>query len=527
MFRRCIIGILATFLVSQALGDGRTFPMVADPLVDTASSAMPRQRAIIAWDGTEQRLAIDTAFTGEGTEFAWLVPLPSEPEILPATKGMFDTAAVLTAPEIKDASGQGWLIALGVAVLLIVLTAMSGKGGLARAIGLALFIFITTALLLPALGKARGSAGGPAAVQILDQSTAGIYDTTVLKADQAADLLAWLTSHGFGVPAGVEPVVQDYLDKGWCFAAAKLSVDASGDGEHRAHPLQFRFNVAEPIYPMALTAVGNEDIELELFVLADGSARADHMRVACSLKAEIDQAGPDHDRRLWDVRGRPVPLAHPGLVEIAGELPVLTRLHAVLSPARQADDMPIEIVPFRERDPAMYTPGARWGLAINIGLGVAIVGGIVVLVVRLAVAHGDATAGPGTFEALGGVALMGVAATCVAALAVPVYMGEIVSQRTPLTTEVILSSTGRYLAEYAQSENAHTEADVRGLLPAMAPWDDWEEIGEGDSPLHYRLEPGDTENSLWFIWHDAIGGEHRSEIPLKVKPEPDPEPESR
>lgn len=515
MLRRWAIAIFTLVLACQAIGDGKAFPMVADPLAD-AGTTMPRQRAIIAWDGTQQRLAIDTAFTGEGTEFAWLVPLPSEPEILPATKGMFDTAAVLTAPRLKTENGLGWLIGVGFAVLLMVFAAVVGKGRAARIVGVLLLSVIAATLLLPALGRARGSAAGPTTVQILNQSTAGIYDTTVLKADRAGDLLAWLTSNGYGVPDGVEAVVQDYLDKGWCFAAAKLSIEAAGDGEHRAHPLQYRFAAADPIYPMALTAVGNGKIELELFVFADGSARADYMRVACSLEAEIDQAGPDHDRRLSDVRDRPIPLAHPGLVEIAGQLSVLTRLHAVLTPEQQSEDVPIEIVPFRERDPTLYTSEARWGLALNVGLGVAMVGGVVFVLVRLIITRGDAAAGRGTYAALVGVVVLGLGAAGIAAVAAPVYGGTTTSGRTPLFAEQTLSSTGRSLAEFVEDQGASSEAEVRALLPAMGPGEYWETIREGDGPLHYRLEPGETEASLWFIWHDAIGGEHRSEIPLRV-----------
>lgn len=503
-----------------SFADGKAFPMVADPLADSASTTMPRQRAIIAWDGTEQRLAIDTAFTGEGTEFAWLVPLPSEPEILPATTGMFDTAAVLTSPRIESETGPDWLIGVGFAVLLMVFAAMSGRGKTVRIVGVLIFCLIAAAFLLPALGKVRGSAAGPATVQILAQSTAGIYDTTVLKADRADDLLAWLTGNGYGVPDGVESVVQDYLDRGWCFAAAKLSINAASHGEHRAHPLHFRFAVAEPIYPMALTAVGNGDIELELFVFAEGSARAEHMRVACSLQTAIDRSGSEEFRRLGDVRNRPVPLAHPGLVEIAGKLPVLTRLHAVLSQAEQADDVRIEIVPFRERDPTLYTSGARWGLALNIGLGVAIVGGVVFVLVRLITARGDAAAGRGTYTVLAGVVVLGLAAAGIAAVAVPVYGGATMSGRMPLFAEQTLSSTGRFLAEFAVDQGASSEAEVRALLPAMGPEEYWETIREGDGPLHYRIEKSETEASLWFIWHDAIGGEHRSEIPLRATDEP-------
>ena len=105
------------FATPSVKADGKVFLSIA---TDTSSgSTMPRQRAIIAFKDGEQRLAIDTAFTGAGEEFAWLVPLPSEPEILPATKGMFDTAAMVTAPRVTH---QGPPFELTIAGLLIFLS---------------------------------------------------------------------------------------------------------------------------------------------------------------------------------------------------------------------------------------------------------------------------------------------------------------------------------------------------------------------------------------------------------------------
>ena len=84
----CVALLLAlvAFATPSAHADGKVFLSIATGS-DEASSTMPRQRAIIAFKDGVQHLAIDTAFTGAGEEFAWLVPLPSEPEILPRSTG--------------------------------------------------------------------------------------------------------------------------------------------------------------------------------------------------------------------------------------------------------------------------------------------------------------------------------------------------------------------------------------------------------------------------------------------------------
>ncbi|MCZ6785621.1 MAG: DUF2330 domain-containing protein [Planctomycetota bacterium] len=62
-------------LTAPASGDGKVFSK-AVPVVE-----IPDQRALIHWEDGRERLVIETSFRGEGTEFAWVVPLPALPEI--------------------------------------------------------------------------------------------------------------------------------------------------------------------------------------------------------------------------------------------------------------------------------------------------------------------------------------------------------------------------------------------------------------------------------------------------------------
>ncbi len=513
--QRWVIGFLALFLAYQAMGDGKAFPMVADPLAAAASSTMPRQRAIIAWDGAEQRLAIDTAFTGDGTEFAWLVPLPSEPEILPATKGMFDTAAVLAAPRIER-SDSGGMIFVGALLVIAALGGMTLKSSVGRIALMVVVVVFGFVLFLPALGTARGLAGTPMPVEVLSPGTAGVYDTVVLRAKDADELIEWLRSGGYGVPDGVEGVVQDYLDKGWVFAAAKLKVDDAAATEHRAHPLQFRFPTDGPVYPMALTAVGNEDIELELFVFADGTASGKGLRDTCSLATKPDTREPDDTDARFMRRERPVTIAHPGLVEIADKLGGLTRLVGTLTPTQQRNDIEIEITSFVEHDPGFYVPGA--GIERGIGVGL-IVAGLLGLVLAMVAVDARQVREALSKQQSRAIVIMGVAGLGVGAgvaLATPVYHGELASGRSAYSATQVLQAMGRSLPAEAEAHKASSRDDVLALLEMFGPEETIEALPEGDGPLHYRLEPGETDASLWFIWHDSIGGEHRSEIPLTI-----------
>ncbi|MFI4881387.1 MAG: DUF2330 domain-containing protein [Phycisphaerales bacterium JB064] len=491
--------------------------MVADPLSDAADTTMPRQRAIIAWDGAEQRLAIDTAFTGEAAEFAWLVPLPSEPEITPATKGMFDTAAVLTAPRLKRSSA-GKLLFGGVLLILASLGMMTLRSSIARIALLSVIGCFGLVLGLPVMGTARGSAGPPSTVEVLSVGHAGLYETAVLRSKDAEELLAWLRSGGYGVQDGVADVVQDYLDKGWVFAAAKLTVDDADASEHRAHPLQFRFATDVPVYPMALTAVGNREIDLELFVFADGSASGKGLSRRCSLETKPDTRDADDSDARFMLRERPIAIAHPGLIEIAGGLGSLTRLTGVLSPAQQRDDIVIKIEPFAEHDPGFYVPGT--GIEHGVGVGLIVAGALGLVLAMFTVDASEARDALWRQQrrAIALMALAGMGAGAGVAIATPEYRGKTTSGRTGIVAENILRSLGEHLPAIADIDGPANVQEVLELFDACAPEESISTLREGDSPLHYRLEPGETEASLWFVWHDTIGGEHRSEIPLVIDP---------
>jgi hypothetical protein len=83
---------LATCLVAlclqtptTALADGMVF---SEPEVH-AKIEIPNQQALIQFaDGVEE-LVIETSFLAEGTNFAWVVPLPSVPEIEPVSDSFF------------------------------------------------------------------------------------------------------------------------------------------------------------------------------------------------------------------------------------------------------------------------------------------------------------------------------------------------------------------------------------------------------------------------------------------------------
>ena len=63
----------------SAWADGKVFPAVTVP----STVAFPDQRALISWANDVEHLVIETRLAGSGTNFAWVVPLPSPPTVAP------------------------------------------------------------------------------------------------------------------------------------------------------------------------------------------------------------------------------------------------------------------------------------------------------------------------------------------------------------------------------------------------------------------------------------------------------------
>src|SRR5690606_14273689 len=62
-----------------------------------------------------------------------------------------------------------------------------------------------------------------------------------------------------------EPILQEYLDEGFLFAAVKLAAEASVD---EIHPLAFRFPGDEPCVPIRLTRIAaKEDMGIRAYFL--------------------------------------------------------------------------------------------------------------------------------------------------------------------------------------------------------------------------------------------------------------------
>lgn len=510
---RWVLGVLLCLLVTSpaALADGKMFRSLSAvvPMVD--------QEAVICFKDGVEVLAIRTRAGAAGTgdeQLAWVVPVPGPevPELLTCTDGVFATARTLTQPRLMlhNGSGIGWLIFWGSLFLLAAVAATrtndgvpSRKRSILGGAFVVLGFFCLVAVLLPSLSRARSSSAGPSGelVDVLKQERVGALDVTVVRAkpglDSAKALAAWLEQAGCTIPPAVEPVLADYAARNWVFVAARMA-HTKGTERLEPTPLVVRFTTATPVYPMKLTGVGNGPLELELVVLADGTATAPGMRTArlSPLQEGSGSGGGDVDA---------VPLLHEGLKDLASKAGGtaappgtrwITRLTGRLTPAQQTSDMTVQIEPGSRCGESLYSRDGAVSLGLDLGAGIAGLG-IVALAIAMCVRRFSSHREWTLFAACG---VLGCLTAFVTAASVATYSGPVRSSRSSRLSmrnvESTISSLGAHdLNSLREAISARRNANVEPF--ASLPL-------ESDAPWGYTLSEG-GRREVWIHFYDQYG----------------------
>ncbi len=361
MRRLLVSALLAVVTAAPALADGGVFGKGVfgkDPVRDAIVAVRtPDQRALLRWDpasGTET-LVIETTLQGEGTEFAWVLPLPAVPKIEASTTGVFPTLEVYCAARVHTDTAPWWLAIAGAGAYLAVLIRVWDRS---RGAGIVLLIvgvpIALTGWEMLGVGMLRhretmslGASGGAGAVplessvRVLSRATVGVHETAVVTADDAGDLRRWLEENGFHAPAAIDPVVAAYIAEGWVFAASKVRADVASGDVRQIHPIAFTFPTPEAVYPMRLTGALNETLGIDLFVVADERASADGLEVACAIPGSVAEE-----------------TEHREITRVAGDALQLTRLTGTLSGAATHRDIRFAWHPRETMVPEYHTPAA-------------------------------------------------------------------------------------------------------------------------------------------------------------------------
>jgi hypothetical protein len=120
-------------------------------------------------------------------------------------------------------------------------------------------------------GGEGATAGAGQGVDVIGRDLIGGYDVSRLRADDPQALDAWLDENGYTLPDGAEPILADYVDDGWRYVAIQLAPGSAGT----LKPLTVSFAADDPVYPMRLTQLATDPIDITLYTLASGRRSVD------------------------------------------------------------------------------------------------------------------------------------------------------------------------------------------------------------------------------------------------------------
>lgn len=376
----CALGVLLLALPRAATADGKIFSNIPAAKVD-----IPDQEALIAWHNGQQTLAIETRFTTsagnaakDSADFAWVVPLPSIPEITPASPGLFPSLRAMTAPLVREhREDYATPLLLGAALLMLVIYMVKYRRTLSRAERLAggglllVGFLVLSPMILMMLGKSRGIESPPGSITTLHRAIVGSYDAQVVSSTDPGAMSAWLKEHGYIAGPDVDASIAQHVRDGWCFAALRLRTDASTSGPLTPHPVVFRFASPAPTYPLRLTGVNNGPLRVDLYVFGSGTARSPHFAVERSAALHRPEPQPFEDdpdpRQVRAPTAEEVTLTHAAINPLAGRATHVTKLTATLQPEHMLRDATIEFTPFQSFAREFQTALGRHRIVLNAG----------------------------------------------------------------------------------------------------------------------------------------------------------------
>ena len=192
------------------------------PAVPTGKRvAVIEEAAVIIWEpATKTEHFIRRAtFRGEASDFGFLVPTPTVPQLAPAGDGTFDHLERKTSRQVvyKTEKEVDW----------------------------------TPLILFPwmILNKGEGVPATTAAppVQVLSTQKVGGYEAAILDATDAAALREWLGYHGYAATPDLEAWLDAYIAQRWIISAFKI--DKEQNDIARTQAVRMSFTTERPFFP--------------------------------------------------------------------------------------------------------------------------------------------------------------------------------------------------------------------------------------------------------------------------------------
>jgi hypothetical protein len=223
-------------------------------------------QTLLVRDNNDNKLVVQPGFAGTATDFALVMPFPSQPELVEAPEAIFTELEELTNPPI------------------------------------------TFDDVVP-LGAAE-NASTREKVEVIEVKNIGDYTATTLKADDAEALLDWLKVNGYEFTDSNLDTLNFYVENGTAYYVAlkvnidKANVDKDGYLEGNLRPLQFNFSSDSPTLPLRLMQGNGPLVTLTVYTLARNILYIPGAEVQFSRKITATDIKDHPSFEDYDMRGR-------------------------------------------------------------------------------------------------------------------------------------------------------------------------------------------------------------------------------
>lgn len=196
---------------------------------------------------------VQILYQGEADRFAWILPLPSVPELEVGTDAIFRQLESATSPRFTLRQEVRGTCRAEPSCWDDRFNTSEGAGGRSA--------------------DAAGSfadASAPSGVTVVLREVVGPYDAVILSGRSAEELQTWLRDNGYDIPDESVPILQDYATMGYYFVAVRLLSDRA---TNEIQPLVLRYREGQPCVPIRLTAIATvPDMPITAYFLADAPA---------------------------------------------------------------------------------------------------------------------------------------------------------------------------------------------------------------------------------------------------------------
>jgi hypothetical protein len=213
------------------------------------STVVTGHRMVLSVSPDQSVLWDQIKYTGDPSEFAWVLPVRAGAVIETSSDAWFETldaatATTILSPQVNCSSGGG-----------------PGCGA-----------FSTS--LSDSAGGVRGVDQGGGGVTVLHEGTVGPYETVTLASTEPGALNKWLTDHGYNVDEGTQPVIDAYVKEQFDFIALRLQ---PGKGVRQMKPVRVLTQGMSAELPLRMVAAGTgANVAISLFTISEARFAADN-----------------------------------------------------------------------------------------------------------------------------------------------------------------------------------------------------------------------------------------------------------